>query len=599
MRLPGTLMALAGAAATGWLAGAMFGAAGRRCGRRSCYATMLLPYARVARAAARPRDGAARGRWRSARSGTRGTPTSTPALARWTLVAGVAAGAVDARQGPHRRGPRRRRHGGVAAVDARLVVAARRRRGGRGGHRRRDRLAVVRGDGARLARLPALLLRRSPRRRHGRRHAAPCRPAVLVLPADRCWPARGRGLSAAVAARAPRASDAERLLWSWLLADVVLLSLAGSKLATYLLPALPAVAVLAALRLAGTSRRRDRRRLATRAGGGRCGRGTRVSARGGRMGGLVDRPPCRLRLDVGAAPGSCWAWSGARPDAGARSSAAGHGVGAAGRRPGGACRPWPNGSPPSTRRANQRRGTICRPGCSIVDEGVGSFVFYLRPELRRGLTAGRVRASRGSRCATSADRDGVRGGHRRRSRARRRLSFTTLAPAPIWRDRPVPGACRSTTSAERSTTRPDVAPVRPASAHAGGMRHDFVLSSRRSRLLAAPWPWRMSAAAAAVASFAPRPRRRRPTRPTARASQLEGEWTLVGLETLAGGPRVSGFLRYDRFANHHPARRAGGRRSGARGRRAPWSPTFTAKATPPGGAARLRRPAERGRRRSG
>ena len=47
----------------------------------------------------------------------------------------------------------------------------------------------------------------------------------------------------------PATTDAERLLWGWLLADVVLLSLAGSKLATYVLPALPAVAVLAALRI--------------------------------------------------------------------------------------------------------------------------------------------------------------------------------------------------------------------------------------------------------------------------------------------------------------------------------------------------------------
>ncbi|MGE0361716.1 MAG: hypothetical protein AB7H93_01350 [Vicinamibacterales bacterium] len=32
-------------------------------------------------------------------------------------------------------------------------------------------------------------------------------------------------------------------------------------------------------------------------------------------------------------------------------------------------------------------------------------------------------------------------------------------------------------------------------------------------------------------------------------SALEGEWTLVGLETASGPRRVSGFLRYDRFAN--------------------------------------------------
>jgi hypothetical protein len=32
-------------------------------------------------------------------------------------------------------------------------------------------------------------------------------------------------------------------------------------------------------------------------------------------------------------------------------------------------------------------------------------------------------------------------------------------------------------------------------------------------------------------------------------AQLEGEWTLVGLETTSGARRVNGFLRYDRFAN--------------------------------------------------
>ena len=32
-------------------------------------------------------------------------------------------------------------------------------------------------------------------------------------------------------------------------------------------------------------------------------------------------------------------------------------------------------------------------------------------------------------------------------------------------------------------------------------------------------------------------------------AQLEGEWTLVGLETASGARRVNGFLRYDRFAN--------------------------------------------------
>jgi hypothetical protein len=46
---------------------------------------------------------------------------------------------------------------------------------------------------------------------------------------------------------------------------------------------------------------------------------------------------------------------------------------------------------------------------------------------------------------------------------------------------------------------------------------------------------------------------RTPEAPAAAAdparSALEGEWTLVALETASGPRRVSGFLRYDRFGN--------------------------------------------------
>lgn len=46
---------------------------------------------------------------------------------------------------------------------------------------------------------------------------------------------------------------------------------------------------------------------------------------------------------------------------------------------------------------------------------------------------------------------------------------------------------------------------------------------------------------------------RTPEAPAAAAnparSALEGEWTLVAMETTSGSRRVSGYLRYDRFAN--------------------------------------------------
>lgn len=46
---------------------------------------------------------------------------------------------------------------------------------------------------------------------------------------------------------------------------------------------------------------------------------------------------------------------------------------------------------------------------------------------------------------------------------------------------------------------------------------------------------------------------RTPEAPAAAAdparSALEGEWTLVAMETASGSRRVSGYLRYDRFAN--------------------------------------------------
>ncbi len=90
VRLPGTLMALAGAAATGWLAALLFGpAAGLRAALG--YATMLLPYA-VSLAPLHdlvmvPLVVVALGAfWRASTAATSG------ALVGWTVVAGLALG---------------------------------------------------------------------------------------------------------------------------------------------------------------------------------------------------------------------------------------------------------------------------------------------------------------------------------------------------------------------------------------------------------------------------------------------------------------------------------------------------------------------------
>jgi 4-amino-4-deoxy-L-arabinose transferase-like glycosyltransferase len=87
-------------------------------------------------------------------------------------------------------------------------------------------------------------------------------PWIAYLPA--AWTA-GRTRGSAEAGLAERWRDGLRLAWFWLVADLIFLSLAGSKLMTYLLPAFPAVAAIAAAAWteglrhdeeAGTARRR-------------------------------------------------------------------------------------------------------------------------------------------------------------------------------------------------------------------------------------------------------------------------------------------------------------------------------------------------------
>jgi hypothetical protein len=65
-------------------------------------------------------------------------------------------------------------------------------------------------------------------------------------------------------------------------------------------------------------------------------------------------------------------------------------------------------------------------------------------------------------------------------------------------------------------------------------------------------------------------------------SQLEGEWTLVGMETASGPRKASGFMRYDRFANITLHAELAGDDPAARPPRTVVA-DFTAKASPEGG----------------
>ncbi|HUU35716.1 MAG TPA: glycosyltransferase family 39 protein, partial [Vicinamibacterales bacterium] len=242
VRLPGTLMALAAVAATGWLATLLFGGTAGWWAAL-CYATMLLPYA-VSLAPLHdlvmvPLVTVALGAfWRASSAQT------ASALARWTALAGVALGLSMLGKGLTGVGLV-----GVGmttwllwtrALSWRLVLSG----------------AVAIAIGAAIA-WPwyAAMEQASPgylhyffMQRHvagvtddTQRHAG--RPFWYYLPIALAgtWP----WLLAAWPRARAMATNADRLLVSWFVADFLLLSLAGSKLATYLLPALPAVAVLA------------------------------------------------------------------------------------------------------------------------------------------------------------------------------------------------------------------------------------------------------------------------------------------------------------------------------------------------------------------
>ena len=246
VRLPGTLMALLGIAAIGWLARAMFGAT-VGAWAALCYATMLLPYA-VSLAPLHdvvmvPLSTLTIGAFWHARHAT-----SNGVLARWTLVAGVSLGLSVLGKGLTGVGLV-----GVGtaawllwsrALSWRLIMAG----------------AVALTIASVIA-WPwyAAMERAVPGYWHyyfidrhvggltagTQRHAG--RPFWYYLPilAVGAWP-----WVPFVMRRVRPVSDGQRLLWCWFVADVVVLSMATSKLATYVMPALPAVAALAAVAMA-------------------------------------------------------------------------------------------------------------------------------------------------------------------------------------------------------------------------------------------------------------------------------------------------------------------------------------------------------------
>jgi len=399
VRLPGTLMALAGIAATGWLARVLFGAAAGRWAAL-CYATMLLPYA-VSLAPLHdlvmvPLVTLALGAfWRAHHA------ASPARVAGWTLAAGVVLGLSMLGKGLTGVGLI-----GVGMVawmawtrtwSLRLVVVA----------------AAALVIGALIA-WPwyAAMEQASPGYlryfivdRHiggvagsEQRHAG--RPIWYYLPVlvGGAWP----WLFAALRRRPGRADLAERLVWAWLIADVVLLSVAGSKLATYLLPAFPAVAVLAARAI-----------VEARPGAEPAPAWLVLPTALLPLGGLlylaatgpasIDAP---WTLLVAVAPLAVGGWFAV--SASGRAWQASHRMVALtattllavtlALRPAVASQLTAR----QLSEAMNRRGVMPRT-LLIVDEGVGSFLFYLRPDLRRALTADRVQ--RISRFSLADDRD--------------------------------------------------------------------------------------------------------------------------------------------------------------------------------------------------
>ena len=384
VRLPGTLMALAAVAATGWLATMLFGGSAGLWAAL-CYATMLLPYA-VSLAPLHdlvmvPLVAVALGAfWRASFA------TTTGGLVRWTVVAGVALGLSILGKGLT----------GVGLVGVGMATWLL-------WTRALSWRLVASGTAALLIGSAiawpwyAAMEQASPgyldyffMQRHvagvtddTQRHAG--RPFWYYVPIALAgtWP----WLIAAWSRARAVATNADRLLVSWFVADLVLLSLAGSKLATYLLPALPAVAVLAGRTLSEAAAGPASRwiRVAQPVTAALPALGLAVLAWQGQVGAPSPVTVLVLLLPAGAllAPVS-WAGPRSAPRLMLTTAAALLSIALVVR--------------PVVAEGLTARNLAARFNAAgavpahvwIVDEGVGSFIFYLRQDLRKGLVKGQV-----------------------------------------------------------------------------------------------------------------------------------------------------------------------------------------------------------------
>lgn len=396
VRLPGPVLGLAGAAATGWLARVLFGAATGSWAALA-YATMLLPYA-VTLAPLHdlvmvPLVTVALGAFWQAHHAAAGA-----AVVRWTLLAGVALGLSMLGKGLT--------GAGLIGVGMAAWMA----------WTRTFSLRLVAVGASALA-LGALIawpwyaameaaspgyLRYFILDRHvggvageAQRHAG--RPFWYYLPilVGGTWP----WITAAAGRSLARADLAERLVWAWLLADLLLLSLAGSKLPTYLLPAFPAVALLAARTLAAPA---DERVLP-----GWLALVTALLPLGATvflLGVGAGSPPSALTaLVIGPVLVAALPWMSAVTSRWAGAERLVLVTASTLLAAGLAIRPLVATQLTARALAEDlnRAGRMPRQ-LLIVDEGVGSFLFYLRADLRRGLTPARVQ--RVSRFSLGDDR---------------------------------------------------------------------------------------------------------------------------------------------------------------------------------------------------
>lgn len=388
VRLPGTLMALAGIAATGWLGHVLAGAAVARWAA-ICYATMLLPFA-VSLAPLHdlvmvPLVALAFGTFRQIHR----APSAAVAL-RWTAATGVVLGLSMLGKGLT----------GVGLVGVGMVAWMLWTRTWSPGLVGGAVAALAIGaaiawpwytamEAASPGYLHYFFLERHVEGVAGdtQRHAG--RPFWYYLPIliAGTWP------WVFDAARRPirQADRAERLVWSWLIAGVVLLSAAGSKLATYLLPVLPAVAILAARAIASAPDSPTLSRL-------RLGALVATALLPVVAEGYLERtqpmlPAGWTGMIAALAPLALLGWSLERvrrlqwDGPGRMVAVTALTLVAVGLtiRPMVAVQLTAKGLSAHV----NRDGTLPR-RLYIVDEGIGSFLFYLRPELRRDLTADRV-----------------------------------------------------------------------------------------------------------------------------------------------------------------------------------------------------------------